>query len=157
MQAPPSSAPVLVVAPHATLADSLAIAATGATAVAKEELSAVPLVGRIGRFLQVLFVKREKEESRRKVVDQIRRHAFSVVASKWPRPLLLYPEGTCTNGRALIHFKAGAFQSGLPVQPVAVRFPNRPDTLTWTWDQGYGAMACLWLTLCQLHTRAEVL
>ncbi len=28
--------------------------------------------------------------------------------------------------------------------------------MTWTWDQGYGALACLWLTLCQFHTRVRV-
>lgn len=77
-------------------------------------------------------------------------------ASPTWRQLLLFPEGTCTNGKGLIHFKAGAFQNGVPVQPVVIRFKSKPDTLTWTWDQSYGAFACLWLTLCQFNTRMEV-
>jgi lysophosphatidylcholine acyltransferase/lyso-PAF acetyltransferase len=37
--------------------------------------------------------------------------------------VLLFPEATTTNGRALIHFKLGAFTPGLPIQPVVIRYP----------------------------------
>ena len=43
----------------------------------------------------------------------------------------------------------------MPVQPVLIRYPNKLDTVTWTWE-GPGAWQLLWLTLCQLHTRVEV-
>ena len=36
------------------------------------------------------------------------------------------------------------------------RFPNRVDTVTWTWNQPHSALAVLWLTLSQPFTRAEV-
>ena len=70
----------------------------------------------------------------------------------------MFPEGTTTNGRALVHFKSGSFQSGVPVQPVLARFAgvNRPDTLTWTWDQSYGIFGCTWLTMCMLNTSVTV-
>ena len=47
---------------------------------------------------------------------------------------MLFPEGTCTNRSCLIQFKPGAFYPGAPVQPVVVRYPNRLDTVTWTWE-----------------------
>ena len=74
------------------------------------------------------------------------------------RQLLVFPEGTTTNGRALVHFKSGSFQSGVPVQPVLARFPgmNRPDTLTWTWGQSYGILGCAWLTMCMFNTTVTV-
>ena len=70
----------------------------------------------------------------------------------------MFPEGTTTNGRALIHFKSGSFQSGVPVQPVLARFAgaNRPDTLTWTWGQSYGILGCAWLTMCMFNTTVTV-
>lgn len=37
--------------------------------------------------------------------------------------------GTATNGRALISFKPGAFRPGLPVQPVALRYPFKRSEL----------------------------
>ena len=38
------------------------------------------------------------------------------------RPLLLFPEGTTTNGRYLLPFKTGAFLAGQPLQPVVIRY-----------------------------------
>jgi hypothetical protein len=40
---------------------------------------------------------------------------------KFP-PLLLFPEGTTANGRALLKFQRGIFLAAAPVQPVAVKF-----------------------------------
>ena len=37
-----------------------------------------------------------------------------------------------------------------------LRFPNKVDTVTWTWNQPHSALAVLWLTLSQPFTRAEV-
>lgn len=47
-----------------------------------------------------------------------------MAAGKLPhaRPLLLFPEGTTTNGRFLLPFKTGAFLAGLPLQPVVIRY-----------------------------------
>ena len=42
-----------------------------------------------------------------------------------PRQLLIFPEGTTTNGTCLIRFRTGAFVAGVPVQPVVVRLPFR--------------------------------
>lgn len=52
--------------------------------------------------------------------------------------VLIFPEGTCTNRSCLITFKHGAFYPGVPVQPVCIRYPNKLDTVTWTWE-GPGA------------------
>lgn len=41
------------------------------------------------------------------------------------------------------------------MQPVILRYPNKMDTITWTW-QGPGALKILWLTLCQLHNNVEM-
>uniref|UniRef100_A0ACB8EBL4 Lysophosphatidylcholine acyltransferase 1 n=1 Tax=Sphaerodactylus townsendi TaxID=933632 RepID=A0ACB8EBL4_9SAUR len=49
----------------------------------------------------------------------------------------------------------GAFIPGVPVQPVVLRYPNKLDTITWTW-QGPGALKILWLTLCQFHNFVEI-
>ena len=65
-------------APHATFVDGLAIIFSRSVPVAKAELSQVPVLGKIGIFLQFLFVKRESKDSRKRAFDGIRRHAFSV-------------------------------------------------------------------------------
>ena len=42
------------------------------------------------------------------------------------------------------------------MQPVLIRRPNTLDTLTWTWNQSYGAWGCFWLTLCQWSSNFEI-
>ena len=73
----------------------------------------------------------------------------------WPQ-LLIFPEGTNTNGEALVLFRSGAFSTGKPVQPVSVRTPNMVDTVTWTWDQPHGALSCILLTLTQWSTKVSL-
>jgi lysophosphatidylcholine acyltransferase/lyso-PAF acetyltransferase len=79
----------------------------------------------------------------------------STCGDPWPQ-LLIFPEGSTSNGQALMTFKPGAFYPGKPVQPIVLRYPNAVDTTTWTWNQSHGAMSVLWLTLAQLHTNAEM-
>ena len=38
------------------------------------------------------------------------------------RPMLLFPEGTTTNGMFLLPFKSGAFLAGCPLQPVILQY-----------------------------------
>ena len=37
------------------------------------------------------------------------------------RPMLLFPEGTTSNGQMLLPFKTGAFLAGVPVLPVIIK------------------------------------
>lgn len=39
-------------------------------------------------------------------------------------PILIFPEGTTTNGQCLIDFKRGAFVPGVPVKPVVLKYPS---------------------------------
>ncbi|XP_033700102.1 lysophosphatidylcholine acyltransferase 2 isoform X2 [Tursiops truncatus] len=48
-----------------------------------------------------------------------------------------------------------AFIPGVPVQPVLLRYPNKLDTVTWTW-QGYKFIQLCVLTCCQPFTKVEV-
>nr|XP_021542768.1 lysophosphatidylcholine acyltransferase 1-like [Neomonachus schauinslandi] len=111
-----------------------------------------PRQGPLIKYIRPVFVSRSDQDSRRKTVEEIRRRAQS--NGKWPQ-IMIFPEGTCTNRTCLITFKPGAFIPGVPVQPVALRYPNKLDTITWTW-QGPGALKILWLTLCQFHNRVEI-
>ena len=72
-------------------------------------------------MIQPIYVSRADKESKHKTIASIKERANS--EGKWP-PFLIFPEGTVTNRKALITFKAGAFIPGKPVQPVLVRYPD---------------------------------
>ncbi|XP_077605517.1 lysophosphatidylcholine acyltransferase 1 [Crocuta crocuta] len=151
-QAPPSEAPILTLAPHSSYFDAIAVTMTMSSIVMKAESRNIPIWGTLIKYIRPVFVSRSDQDSRRKTVEEIRRRAQS--NGRWPQ-IMIFPEGTCTNRTCLITFKPGAFIPGAPVQPVALRYPNKLDTITWTW-QGPGALKILWLTLCQFHNRVEI-
>ncbi|BFZ13456.1 hypothetical protein BsWGS_16495 [Bradybaena similaris] len=152
-QASSKEAPILLVAPHSSFFDALPVVFLGLTSVvAKASTHQIMLFGTLIEFSQPVLVKREDPNSRINTIKEIQRRGQAY--GQWPQ-IIIFPEGTCTNRSCLISFKQGAFYPGVPVQPVCVRYPNRLDTITWTWN-GPGAFTQLWLTLCQFYTRCEI-
>ena len=174
-QATSEEAPVLVVAPHSTFFDGFAVFWSGLPyIVSRLENKQIPFLGKCFEcdqvrnwsvvniqkkgfyklsFFQALFVSREDPQSWQKTVREIIRRANSV--DGW-KQLMIFPEGSTSNRQALMTFKPGAFYPGKPVQPVIIRYPNKTDTVTWTWNQSHGAFTVLWLTLTQFYSRAEI-
>ncbi|CAN0528772.1 unnamed protein product [Laminaria digitata] len=66
-----------------------------------------------------MFVDRANPASKKKCLRAIDERGDP--ASRFPR-VLVFPEGTCTNQRALITFKHGPFIPGQSVQPVTVKY-----------------------------------
>eukprot|EP00070_Physeter_catodon_P041695 XP_028348589.1 lysophosphatidylcholine acyltransferase 1 isoform X2 [Physeter catodon] len=137
-QALPAEAAILTLAPHSSYFDAIPVTMTMSSIVMKAESRDIPIWGTLIKYIRPVFVSRMDQDSRRKTVE-----------------IMIFPEGTCTNRTCLITFKPGAFIPGVPVQPVVLRYPNKLDTITWTW-QGPGALKILWLTLCQFHNQVEI-
>ncbi|KAK1338882.1 hypothetical protein QTO34_019549 [Cnephaeus nilssonii] len=134
-------APVLVAAPHSTFFDPIVLLPCDLPkVVSRAENLSVPVIGALLRFNQAILVSRHDPASRRRVVEEVRRRATS--GGKWPQ-VLFFPEGTCSNKKALLKFKPG-----VPVQPVLIRYPNSLDTTSWAW-RGPGVLKVLWLTASQ--------
>ncbi|XP_059037052.1 lysophospholipid acyltransferase LPCAT4 isoform X1 [Mustela lutreola] len=162
-------APVLVAAPHSTFFDPIVLLPCDLPkVVSRAENLSVPVIGVVAasikgpgwepsdslcpfwtpallRFNQAILVSRHDPASRRRVVEEVRRRATS--GGKWPQ-VLFFPEGTCSNKKALLKFKPGAFIAGVPVQPVLIQYPNSLDTTSWAW-RGPGVLKVLWLTASQ--------
>ncbi|KAL7406419.1 hypothetical protein ABVT39_019463 [Epinephelus coioides] len=148
-----SEAPILAVAPHSSFFDGIVCIVAGLpSTVSRVENLATPIFGRFVRCLQPVLVSRKDPDSRKNTIQEIDSRAKS--GGHWPQ-VLIFPEGTCTNRSCLITFKQGAFIPGVPVQPVIMRYPNKLDTVSWTW-QGFSSRTLLLLTLCQLYTTVEI-
>ncbi|XP_076279462.1 lysophosphatidylcholine acyltransferase isoform X2 [Lasioglossum baleicum] len=152
-QASRSEAPILVVAPHSTFMDGGIVYITGfPSIIVRRESGLNPFIGKLINYTQPVYVWREDPNSRQNTIKEIIERATS--KEDWPQ-VMIFPEGTCTNRSCLITFKSGAFYPGVPVQPVCIRYPNKLDTVTWTWE-GPGALKLLWLTLTQLNSSCEI-
>jgi len=119
---------------------------------AREHLS-TPILGVIFRAQQLITVDRKDPNSRHDVKKMIKQRAQP--GSGWLAQTLIFPEATCTNGRALISFRGGPFAPGAPVQPVVVRFPHTHFDPCWV-QGGPGMPMILYRLACQFHNYARV-
>ena len=113
-------ASILVAAPHSTFFDTFVVFWCDLPyVVSRHENRKIPLLGKCIEFAQSLFVCREDPQSRQKTVMKIVERAKD--GTEWPK-LLIFPEGSTSNRKALMSFKPGAFVPGKPVQPVLIRY-----------------------------------
>ncbi|XP_065864798.1 lysophospholipid acyltransferase LPEAT2 [Euphorbia lathyris] len=119
------------------------------TMVAAESHDSIPFVGTIIRAMQVIYVDRFSQTSRKEAVNEIKRKAS---CDGFPR-VLLFPEGTTTNGKVIISFQLGAFIPGFAIQPVVVRYPHVHFDQSW----GYVSLGKLMFRMfTQFHNFMEV-
>ncbi|XVF33431.1 hypothetical protein REPUB_Repub17cG0168400 [Reevesia pubescens] len=119
------------------------------TIVASESHDSIPFVGTIIRAMQVIYVNRFSPASRKNAVHEIKRRAS---CDTFPR-VLMFPEGTTTNGKVLISFQLGAFIPGYPIQPIIVRYPHVH------FDQSWGIISLaklMFRMFTQFHNFMEV-
>lgn len=85
--------------------------------VARASTKKVAFVGKYADFLNCIYVDRTNKESKNDTVEKIGEHQSQYLEGKKKTQVLIFPEGSTTNGDYIIDFKKGAFISLLPVQP----------------------------------------
>ncbi|KRX45543.1 Lysophosphatidylcholine acyltransferase 1 [Trichinella murrelli] len=157
----PTEAPILVIAPHSSFFDTLPFCCIGApSVVGKKSLMKIPFFGKLLSLTKPILVDRNEKGSRSSAAHELKQRANLVFngaknnGMQWPQ-IAIFPEGTCTNRSQLISFKPGAFMTQLPVQPVCLRWPNKYDFISWTWE-GTAPLKLFWLSVCQLQTNLEI-
>ena len=116
--------PVLLVANHVSWLDIYALNAAlgGARYVAKREVAHWPIAGRIARGFGTFFHVRGNVRDAARMKDAV------AAALRAGERVVVFPEGTTTEGDAVGRFHAAFLQaavdSGVPVQPVAIRYPG---------------------------------
>lgn len=127
----------LLVANHLSWLDvPAALAFWPCTFVAKREVRAWPLLSTLGDALGVVWIDRSRPRDLLRVIptlEQTLRTGHSV---------LLFPEGTTTNGRTLLPFRSGLLEAAVRAQalvfPVAISChveSGEADALCWYGDE----------------------
>lgn len=93
--------------------------------IAKKGTLNVPLIGAFAADLGVIEVDRSDPKSRAATIQAIEDHVTSWKSGK--QPLLLFPEGTTSNGQHLLEFKKGAFVPGVTVRPAVLYYSGSWD------------------------------
>ena len=121
----------MVVANHCSVGDVLfAVYALAPAFLAKAEATRIPYIGAAAAALGCVLVDRRSAASRAAARAAIAERAAS--CDRDAPPLLIFPEGTTTNGLCLITWERGAFAPARPVVPMAIAYPKgqpKPDAL----------------------------
>jgi 1-acyl-sn-glycerol-3-phosphate acyltransferase len=126
---PPPGEPLLVVGNHISWLDIYLLnAVMECRFVAKAETRRWPLVGSITRTFDAIFIVRGSFRDARRVKTVV------AAALRAGERVVVFPEGTTTDGTCLKRFHPALFEAaieaGVRVQPVALRYPDahgRPD------------------------------
>ncbi|KAM7278705.1 hypothetical protein ACFE04_005839 [Oxalis oulophora] len=147
--------PGAIISNHVSYVDILYHMSTSfASFVAKRSVAKLPLVGIISKCLGCVYVQRESKSSDFKGVAGVVTQRIEEAHKDPSAPkMMLFPEGTTTNGDYLLPFKTGAFLARTPVLPVILRYPYR--RFSPSWDSISGARHLI-LLLCQFVNYMEV-
>jgi 1-acyl-sn-glycerol-3-phosphate acyltransferase len=114
---------VLVVANHISWIDIYVINAWRPTPfVSKAEIRQWPVVGWLAQQLDTVFIQREKRSDAKRIMHEL---ADRLGAGQL---MCVFPEGTTTNGLAVLPFHANMFQAAVsasvPVQPLCIMYED---------------------------------
>ncbi|XP_021718685.1 lysophospholipid acyltransferase LPEAT1-like isoform X2 [Chenopodium quinoa] len=151
-----SERPGVVISNHVSYLDILYhMSSSFPSFVAKRSVGKLPLVGLISKCLGCVYVQREDRSSDFKGVSGVVTERIKEAHDNSDAPLMLiFPEGTTTNGNFLLPFKTGAFRAGAPVLPVILKYPYQ--RFSPAWDSISGVRHVVFL-LCQFVNYMEVM
>jgi 1-acyl-sn-glycerol-3-phosphate acyltransferase len=118
----------LIVANHLSYLDIMIVSAALPCAfVAKREIGRWPFFGPLSKMGGAIFVDRENRASSWETAEEMAERLAECV------PVVLFPEGTSTDGREVIRFKSTLFEpaveAGLNVVPAAIFYEPHGDGL----------------------------
>ena len=116
--------PLLVVSNHISVYEiALFPVAFGGSLIAKKEVGSWPIVGWVAKKFGVIFVDRNPSTAATAL------ESMQKTLAKATYPLIVFPEGTTTNGAYVKQFKSALFNiaecSDVTVQPVVVNYRYR--------------------------------
>jgi len=129
--------PALLVANHLSWIDIVAMVAHyDCTFVAKDDVRDWPVVGVLGEALGVIWIDRRRKRDLRRAIA-----VLSASLQQGTR-VVLFPEGTTTNGRQVLPFRSSLLEAAViahvPVVPVALSAhaaDGQGETLCWFGDE----------------------
>jgi 1-acyl-sn-glycerol-3-phosphate acyltransferase len=118
---PPEEGPLLIVSNHVSWIDIVVLSAvTPLSFVAKREVASWPFFGTLARLQRTVFVDRDRRHATGNSRDEMRERLQTGDI------LVLFPEGTSSDGRRVLPFKSSFFGAadteGVLVQPVSLAY-----------------------------------
>ena len=121
--------------------------------VSKVGVKDIPLIGFGAELIGTIFVDRADSKNKNAVVDFISKRQHEILDKGLKQKVGIFPEGTVSNGKALLRYKSGAFASLLPVKPIFLKYKGKYFSPTYS---AIGALESMILLFCQFTNNLEV-
>jgi 1-acyl-sn-glycerol-3-phosphate acyltransferase len=144
----------LVVSNHCSWADMFFYLKKNVSFLSKSSVASAPLLGMHATARQSIYLNREDQNDRDKVVELIKARTKRVREHGDLSPLLIFPEGTVTNGRVLMSFKKGPFFSGDPIKIYVLKY--NADNQMVSSIINISALYSFLITILQVRNRIEL-
>jgi len=109
----------VIAANHSTIFDGLILLwKTNGIIAAKKEIGRTPLIGRIMMALGTLWIDREHPKGR----DYAKQQIMDLINDFSAPPLIIFPQGTCSNVHTVTSFKTGAYLAKQKVLEVSLNW-----------------------------------
>lgn len=80
-------------------------------------------MGSLALMFDAIFVPLGgNDEARQRIINIIKDRQTEIEETAKYSPLIIFPEGTTTNGEHMLKFKKGAFVSEKRIQPLVLRY-----------------------------------
>ncbi|CDH49298.1 1-acyl-sn-glycerol-3-phosphate acyltransferase [Lichtheimia corymbifera JMRC:FSU:9682] len=86
-------------------------------------------------FLHSMTFDRANLYERKNLAESLRKHVSNPIT--WPNPMLIFPEGTCVNNKYTIRFQKGAFELGVKVCPIGIKYDRYWGDPYWDTRKGF--------------------
>jgi lyso-ornithine lipid O-acyltransferase len=146
---------LLLVGNHISYLDIPVLASCGdITFVAKSEVAGWPLFGFLAKIAQTVFIERNPKKA------LAQKHSLQKALVEHHR-LMLFPEGTSSNGTRVLPYKSALFEMVMDpfvqengyIQPVTLCYGNEESA----WHGDMTLLPHLWQTFCRSHVQVEVI
>lgn len=119
----------LVVANHLSWIDFIVLGSTTQYGfVMSEAVSTVPVIGKgfgeLGKLVGCIALDRRSALSREETKLRIKERLHALRATGVGHRLVVFSEGTLTNGEGVVPLKTGAFEALVPTQPLRIELSN---------------------------------
>ncbi|CEI88149.1 hypothetical protein RMCBS344292_02549 [Rhizopus microsporus] len=86
-------------------------------------------------YLHSMTFDRSNITERKQLSASLKKHVE--VKENWKNPMIIFPEGTCVNNKYIIRFQKGAFDLGVSVCPVGIKYHRTFGDPYWDTRKGF--------------------
>ena len=113
----------IIVSNHVTIIDIFYHLSYGNRCfISKEAVKNYPFIGFMAQAMNSIFINRKSKADKSKIVEILKERAMKLKTEENQNDVVIFVEGTTSNGKSILDFKKGAFILDSPIQIIGLKY-----------------------------------